>query len=319
MNSSSVHAIFEVVKDLAPNPRRAVIACGSWLRRNGSLARGTWSEFLPVNGRPVIDHVMDELRAAGFSEIECFLHMEPDALHSGSGIQRGEISADWKRRSRAIAYRHRRSFSGMGSIVFRAPLSDLSLEASLLRVAEDQSFAPFLLVFPNFISSQGAAELARLLETYRVYGASVMTMKYPRREVVQNSDLQIQVSEPVVAGAPVRVCAVTSPGQSAPAIRETHLREGCSAGRIVVNQELLSSLARLRSDPQNTGHEMQLAMQELADSGLLMAQPVVGQVYDCASVDGLLAASLVHRSEAHAMTEAMSVTTLFESRKRSKV
>ena len=318
MNIPAVHKIFGGVKDPAPNPIRAVIAFGSWCRRDGTFARGVWSEFLPVRGRPVIDYIMDELRSAGFSEIECVFYLEPDALAAGVEFRDEDIISDWNLRARDIAYRHKRSFAGLGSIIFRAPLNDLSLEASLLRVAEDHSFAPFLLVFPSFVSMQGAADLARLLEAYRAHGASVMTVHRPKREALDNNDWRMLCFEAALSGAPRQVCSVLLPGRAIRASHDTSLTEACFSGRIVVNEALLSCLARLRTNLENPRPDLRIAMQDLADGGLFLAQELDGDLFNCSSVDGLLAANASRVDQAIAVPDSGASVSLFDWRARGK-
>jgi len=318
VNIPSVHKIFGTIKDPAPNPLRAVIALGSWLRRDGKLAHGIWSEFLPVRGRPVIDYIMDELRASGFAHIDCVFYLESDKLTCGTQFRDEEIIADWNLRARDIAYRHKRSFAGLGTINFRAPLTDLSLEAALLRVADENPQAPFLLVFPEYVSPQGATNLSRLLEAYRVYGVSVMNCHCPKPEVIETSDWRIRFFEAALSGAPHQVCNVLPVDEQASVGHDTSLREGCFAGRLVVSEALVSKLMNRRNKPDNSCEDLRSAMQELSDKGLLLAQPIEGNLYNCASVDGLLAANSAPVASPEQMFEKSTAIRLFEYRTRKQ-
>ena len=66
---------------------KALILAAGLGTRLGALTRHTPKPMLPVGGRPLLEHIIELLRAHGITEIALNLHHKPDAIldHFGSG------------------------------------------------------------------------------------------------------------------------------------------------------------------------------------------------------------------------------------------
>ncbi len=76
-------------------PVAAMVMAGGFGTRLLPLTQGTPKPMLPVGGRPVLEHIVDQLRASGIRQVSVATHYRPEAIseHFGDGSRFGvEIS-----------------------------------------------------------------------------------------------------------------------------------------------------------------------------------------------------------------------------------
>jgi dTDP-glucose pyrophosphorylase len=80
----------ELVRDYEL-PLRAVVMAGGFGTRLHPLTESTPKPMLPVGGRPILAHILDQLRASGISRVNVTTHFHPDAIteHFGDGREYG--------------------------------------------------------------------------------------------------------------------------------------------------------------------------------------------------------------------------------------
>lgn len=80
----------ELVRDYEL-PLRAVVMAGGLGTRLRPLTERTPKPMLPVGGRPILEHILDQLRASGINRVNVTTHFHPDVItaHFGDGREFG--------------------------------------------------------------------------------------------------------------------------------------------------------------------------------------------------------------------------------------
>jgi mannose-1-phosphate guanylyltransferase/phosphomannomutase len=70
---------------------KAIILCAGYGTRLGDLTKDTPKPMLPVNGKPLLEYIIDNFRRYGFTDIAINLHYKGDAIRSyfGDGTRHG--------------------------------------------------------------------------------------------------------------------------------------------------------------------------------------------------------------------------------------
>jgi mannose-1-phosphate guanylyltransferase len=70
---------------------KAMVLCAGLGTRLGELTKATPKPMLPLQGRPLLDYILKNLRNHGYREVAINLHFEPDIIrnHFGDGTQIG--------------------------------------------------------------------------------------------------------------------------------------------------------------------------------------------------------------------------------------
>src|SRR5205814_3765600 len=84
-------AVLAELVEAGVQPPRAVVMAGGFGTRLGDLTRSTPKPMLPVGDRPLLQHIVEQLRDAGIRHVNLTTHYRADAItrHFGDGSEFG--------------------------------------------------------------------------------------------------------------------------------------------------------------------------------------------------------------------------------------
>jgi UTP--glucose-1-phosphate uridylyltransferase len=244
-------------------------------------------EMLTVVDRPVIQHVVDEARAAG---IEHFIFV--------TGRNKGVIEDHFDSQfelERVLSERGKRNeldlltrdLPGPGQTSFTRQQAPLGLGHAVWCARDIVGDEPFALLLPDMLHHSAKPCLAEMIEAYREHGGNHIAVS-PVPE--DQTHLYGIVG---VADAKAKVSAVTSMVEKPP--RGTAPSSLHITGRYILQPDIFALLAR---QERGSGGEIQLtdAMIQLSSQA---GQPFFavrydGRIYDCGSKIGFLVANIAY-------------------------
>jgi UTP--glucose-1-phosphate uridylyltransferase len=242
-------------------------------------------EMLTVVDRPVIQHVVDEARAAG---IEHFIFV--------TGRNKGVIEDHFD-----IAYELEKTLSernktkelevlrdqlpAAGQTSFTRQQAPLGLGHAVWCARDIVGNEPFALLLPDMLHHASAPCLADMMSAYNAHGGNHIAVK------PVPDDQTHQYGIVGVTDATAKVSAITKMVEKPP--RGTAPSNLHITGRYILQPEIFGELAR---QEKGAGGEIQLtdAMIRLAARQSFHAVRFDGDIYDCGSKVGFLAANIAY-------------------------
>jgi UTP--glucose-1-phosphate uridylyltransferase len=243
-------------------------------------------EMLPVVDRPLIQHVVDEARAAG---IEHFIFV--------TGRNKGVIEDHFDRQfelEHTLTERQRRrdlellarDLPGPGTASFTRQQQPLGLGHAVWCARELVGHEPFALLLPDVLVQHDRGCLAQMIDAARdIERANVVAVEKAPAERIHMYG---------VVGIGARKGSLFSLTQMVEKpSRETAPSNLIITGRYILQPEIFDILA---AEKRGTGGEIQLtdAMIELAKTQPFYALEFEGRSFDCGSKVGFLAANVAY-------------------------
>ncbi|MEZ5910642.1 MAG: UTP--glucose-1-phosphate uridylyltransferase [Hyphomicrobiaceae bacterium] len=275
-----------------PRPiRKAVFPVAGLGTRFLPATKAMPKEMLTVVDRPVIQHVVDEARAAG---IEHFIFV--------TGRNKGVIEDHFDRQIELEATLEKRGktreldllmnlMPGAGSSSFTRQQEPLGLGHAVWCARDLVGDEPFALLLPDvLVQAQDKSCLAQMMEVYKERGGNVIAVEEkPAHELDQYG--VVSIGEAVVKD---RVWPLT--GMVEKPAKGTAPSSLTIMGRYILQPEIMTLLSARQ---KGAGGEIQVtdAMQRLLEQQPFWALRYAGRSFDCGSKVGFLTANLAFALE----------------------
>jgi UTP--glucose-1-phosphate uridylyltransferase len=244
-------------------------------------------EMLTVVDRPVIQHVVDEARAAG---IEHFVFVTgrnkgviEDHFDSQFELERTLI----ERGKEAALAELRRDLPGAGQTSFTRQQSAQGLGHAVWCAREIVGLEPFALLLPDMLHFSAEPCLARMIEAYEEVGGNIIAVAPVPEEETHKYGI-VGVNDP--NGRVSEITTMVEKPKPADAPSNLHI-----TGRYVLQPEIFELLEK---QAPGAGNEIQLtdAMLELLsrEDQRFHAVRFDGDLYDCGSKLGFLMANVAY-------------------------
>jgi UTP--glucose-1-phosphate uridylyltransferase len=245
-------------------------------------------EMLNIVDRPVIQHVVDEARAAGIEHFVFITGRNKAVIEDHFDIAyelektleaRGNRTADLNILKAALP--------GAGQTSFTRQQAPLGLGHAVWCAREIIGDEPFALLLPDMLHHSATPCLAEMLEAYRVHGGNHIAVQPVPDDQTQNYGIC------GVVDAKAKVSRITTMVEKPP--RGTAPSNLHITGRYVLQPEIF---ALLGAQEKGTGNEIQLtdAMIKMSanPSHAFHAVRFDGAIYDTGSKLGFLAANVAY-------------------------
>jgi len=246
-------------------------------------------EMLPVVDRPLIQHVVDEARAAG---IEHFIFV--------TGRNKAVIEDHFDRQfelEHTLTERQRRNdlellardLPGPGTASFTRQQQPLGLGHAVWCARELVGHEPFALLLPDVLVQHNPGCLAQMIDAARgIERANIIAVERMPLERIHMYGV-VGIGERKGNLFPLTQMVEKPPRETAPS-------DLIITGRYILQPEIFDILA---SEKRGAGGEIQLtdAMIELARSQPFYALEFEGRSFDCGSKVGFLAANIAYALE----------------------
>jgi len=246
-------------------------------------------EMLPVVDRPLIQHVVDEARAAG---IEHFIFV--------TGRNKAVIEDHFDRQfelEHTLTERQRRNdlellardLPGPGTASFTRQQQPLGLGHAVWCARELVGHEPFALLLPDVLVQHNPGCLAQMIDAARgIERANIIAVERMPLERIHMYGV-VGIGERKGNLFPLTQMVEKPPRETAPS-------DLIITGRYILQTEIFDILA---SEKRGAGGEIQLtdAMIELARSQPFYALEFEGRSFDCGSKVGFLAANIAYALE----------------------
>lgn len=265
--------------------RKAVFPVAGLGTRVLPMSKAIPKEMLPVVDRPVIQHVVDEAKAAG---VEHFVFV--------TGRNKGAIEDHFDFQfelERTLAERGKDKLSqeladdqpDAGQTSFTRQQSPLGLGHAVWCARELVGNEPFALLLPDMLHHAETPCLKTMVEAYQETGGNLISVS-PVPEDQTHMYGIVGVGDPK---SPLsRITSMIEKPLPGTAPSNLHI-----TGRYILHPEIFTVLA---DQPPGTGGEIQLtdAMMTLLEKQPFHAVTYDGEIYDCGSKIGLLAANIAY-------------------------
>lgn len=245
---SDVATSRQPIRVLPQRPRVAIVPAAGWGTRLRPLTDAVSKEMLPVGRKPALEHIVDELSAAGITQIVFVLspRKEPD-IHRYFGEGRGDT---------AFSYAIQPEMRGLG-------------DAVLCAHPHFASDAPFLIalgdaVFEEAVPGTISGRLVRSFEADPDAALGVVVQRLPRARLSRYGVVKPVDPDPLALGNYVGAFAICDVMEK-PAPLDAP-SEFAVAARFIAGSELFDAL---RATPPGRGGEVQLtdALRDLLAGG----------------------------------------------------
>jgi UTP--glucose-1-phosphate uridylyltransferase len=268
-----------------PKIRKAVFPVAGLGTRFLPATKAMPKEMLTVVDRPVIQHVVDEARAAG---IEHFIFVTgrnkgviEDHFDSQYELEHTLQSRGKKNELESLA----RDLPGPGQTSFTRQQAPLGLGHAVWCAREIVGDEPFALLLPDMLHHADTPCLAEMIEAYdRIGGNHVAVSPVPEDQTHLYGI--VGVEDPAAKVTPIRTMVEKPPRGTAPS--NLHI-----TGRYILQPEIFDLLGK---QERGSGGEIQLtdAMIKLAANQSFSAVRFDGAIYDCGSKIGFLTANVAY-------------------------
>jgi UTP--glucose-1-phosphate uridylyltransferase len=262
--------------------RKAVIPAAGWGTRFLPTTKAIPKEMLPLAGKPLIQHVVEEAQASGIERIII-------VTSSGKSAIEDYFSRNWKlesalqQKGETELLKEVRRVAALADISFVRQEEPLGLGHAILSTRELVGDEPFIVSLPDDIFDTEPPLIKQMLEVYRRYKGSVIALRRVARE--DTIRYGIVKKEQLVERVYRILDMVEKP---APDEAPSDL---AILGRYVLTPEIFAALSAI---PPGRGGEIQLT----DGLALLLKQQAIygyafdGPYYDAGKPLGLLEASV---------------------------
>jgi UTP--glucose-1-phosphate uridylyltransferase len=264
--------------------RKAVFPAGGLGTRFLPATKVVPKELLPVAGKPAIQHVVDEARAAGIEHCIFVLGRNKNAIEDLFDIASG-LEIELADRGRASALLELdRSLPIPGATSFTRQQAPLGLGHAVWCARRLIGEEPFAVLLPDVVARSEPGCLAQLLDTYRETGGNVVGIEECSPDETGRFGV-VGVGE-AVSKAAFRITGMVE--KPAPAVAPSTLRIN---GRYILQPEIFDILA---TQEKGAGGEIQLtdSIAVLGERQPVFGHRFNGRSFDCGSPAGFLAANI---------------------------
>jgi UTP--glucose-1-phosphate uridylyltransferase len=244
-------------------------------------------EMLTVVDRPVIQHVVDEARAAGIEHFIFVTGRNKGVIedHFDSQFELERVLAERGKEKELEQLLH--DLPGAGQTSFTRQQAPLGLGHAVWCAREIVGNEPFALLLPDMLHHDQKPCMADMMEAYRAQGGNHVAVA-PVPEDQTHMYGIVGVDDAAAKVSPIRSMIEKPPRGTAPS--NLHI-----TGRYILQPEIFALLGQ---QERGSGGEIQLtdAMIRLADrkDQPFFAVKFGGTIYDCGSKIGFLAANVAY-------------------------
>ncbi|MGE8941100.1 UTP--glucose-1-phosphate uridylyltransferase GalU [Leptospira interrogans] len=268
--------------------RKAVFPVAGLGTRFLPATKAVPKEMLTVVDRPVIQHVVDEARAAGIEHLIFVTGRNKavieDHFDSQFELERTLIERGKKAEFEALA----RELPGAGETSFTRQQAPLGLGHAVWCAREIVGNEPFALLLPDMLHHGEPGCLAEMISAYNAHGGNhVAVSPVPDDQTHQYGIVGVEDAKAKVSQ--IKSMVEKPPRGTAPS--NLHI-----TGRYILQPEIFSLL---ETQERGAGGEIQLtdSMIKLSESQPFHAVRFDGQIYDCGSKIGFLLANFAYALE----------------------
>jgi UTP--glucose-1-phosphate uridylyltransferase len=270
-----------------PPVRKAVFPVAGLGTRFLPATKAMPKEMLPINDRPLIQHVFEEAREAGIEEFIFVTGRYKEMLEEHFDFQ-PELEQTLEARGKAaMLEKVRDSEMPAGSLFLTRQPRPLGLGHAIWcakKLVEDE---PFAILLPDVLikSPRGDSCLKQMVEVYDKHGGNVIAVEtVPREETYKYGIVDTGGDESPVA--PVKALVEKPKPEEAPSTLSV-------VGRYILQPSVFDHLAAFET---GAGGEIQLtdAMAKLIDREPFHTMTLRNKSYDCGSRHGFIEANMVY-------------------------
>ncbi|MGV6871619.1 UTP--glucose-1-phosphate uridylyltransferase GalU [Pseudochelatococcus sp. B33] len=242
-------------------------------------------EMLTVVDRPVIQHVVDEARAAGIEHFVFVTGRNKGVIEDHFDNQ-FELERTLQERGKARELAALlRDLPGPGQTSFTRQQGPLGLGHAVWCAREIVGNEPFALLLPDMLHHADTPCLREMIDAYDVHGGNVIGVyEVPPDQTHQYGIVDVEAADAKVS--PIRAMIEKPKKGTAPS-------NLAISGRYILQPEIFGLLEK---QERGTGDEIQLtdAMITLSKMQAFHAVRFDGEIYDCGSKIGFLAANVAY-------------------------
>jgi len=246
-------------------------------------------EMLTVVDRPVIQHVVDEARAAGIEHL-IFVTGRNKGVIEDHFDMAFELDITLERRGKIKELAGlRKDLPGAGQTSFTRQQEPLGLGHAVWCAREIVGDEPFAVLLPDVLHyAPGMSCLAQMIAAYETHGGNHMAVApVPDDQTHQYGIVGVDDAKAKVS----RIAQMVEKPKAGTAPSNLHI-----SGRYILQPEIFSIL---ENQERGAGGEIQLtdAMKELAKQQPFHAVRFDGTIYDCGAKIGFLVANIAYALE----------------------
>ncbi len=244
-------------------------------------------EMLTVVDRPVIQHVVDEARAAGIEHF-IFVTGRNKGVIEDHFDKQFELEATLERRGKTKELLElQKDLPSAGQTSFTRQQEPLGLGHAVWCARDIVGDEPFALLLPDMLH-HGPSCLAGMMEVYDKTGGNVLAVnEVPKEQVHQYGIVGVGEKQ----GAGFRITSMVEKPKAADAPSNFSI-----SGRYILQPEIFGLLSKQAA---GAGGEIQLtdSMLTLAKTQDFSGYEFQGRIFDCGSKIGFLTANLIYGLE----------------------
>ncbi len=250
--------------------RKAVIPVAGFGTRFLPATKAMPKEMMPIVDKPVIQYIVEEAVASGFTEVIFITGRNKRALEDHFDYNY-ELEHLLKHKGKTDELEQVRAISEMVKVVYVRQKEALGLGHAILQarsVVGDEPFAIFL--GDDIISSEKPA-IAQMLEVYMQHGKSIVGVRQTSKESVSSYGV---IDPAEINGRTSKVKSIVE--KPDPAVAPSNL---AVTGRYILDSKVFDYLEKTKP---GAGDEIQItdALDMLAKNEGLMAYEYEGKYYD---------------------------------------
>jgi UTP--glucose-1-phosphate uridylyltransferase len=276
--------------------RKAVLPVAGLGTRFLPATKAVPKEMLTVVDRPVIQHVVDEARAAGIEHIVFVTGRNKAVIEDHFDIQYELEKTLAERGKKAELEALIRDLPGAGQTSFTRQQAPLGLGHAVWCARDIVGNEPFALLLPDMLHHGHPGCMSEMMEAYKKNGGNhVAVAPVPDDQTHQYGIVGVDDAKAKVS--PIRSMVEKPPRGTAPS--NLHI-----TGRYILQPEIFDLLAKQES---GAGGEIQLtdSMIKLSETQPFFADRFDGDIYDCGSKIGFLLANVAYALERKDLAPAL--------------
>lgn len=265
--------------------RKAVLPVAGLGTRFLPATKAMPKEMLTVVDRPVIQHVVDEARAAGIEHL-VFVTGRNKVVIEDHFDNQFELERTLKERGKTKELEAlMRDLPGPGQTSFTRQQNPLGLGHAVWCARELLGDEPFALLLPDMLHHAPVPCLRGMIDAYNEKGGNIIGVYQVPQDQTHQYGI-VDVEDPNAEVSPIRAMVEKPPRGTAPS-------DLAISGRYILQPEIFDILAK---QEHGAGGEIQLtdAMITLAKTQEFSAYRFDGDIYDCGSKIGFLAANVAY-------------------------
>lgn len=242
-------------------------------------------EMLPINDRPLIQHVYEEAKQAGIEEFIFVTGRHKEMLEEHFDYQPELEDTLQSRGKDDMLQRVRESEAPAGQLFMTRQPKPLGLGHAIWCAQKLVGDEPFAIILPDDIVNHEKGCLSQMMEAYNTYGGNIVAVKdVPKEDTKKYGILDIKSDD----GKHVDIRGLVEKPDPADAPSTLSI-----IGRYILQPEVFEHLAAFE---KGAGNEIQLtdAMAKLLGKQPFHGLRFDGDHYDCGSRMGFIAANLAY-------------------------